>query len=288
MRIKKHSNGNQYLLTPQNKWVRNFAITTVAPYVDINRTIDPKDHLLFLKNEVENGFKRYPWIDSETLYHEKAVIVSDGYDFKKRHKLLATLPKDVAVFGVNGALAKWELTARSINYYVVNNPYGKCVHYLPKRGRAQPKCIASPRTNHQFLDNYRGIKYRYYPVNETTYTTSGLKEARWQVDDYRNPICACIGLAYQFGVESLLLLCCDDVFENERPGAVQLENGLWMYPQHEIAHGLIDGNLYWLKRRPHYDIRIGACSSGPRYANAEYIDEDSILSFFGDTNDKKD
>ena len=68
MRIKKHANGNQYLLTPQNKWVRNFVANNV-PYVDINNTIAANDHFTFLQNEVQNGFQRSQWIDSEQIYH---------------------------------------------------------------------------------------------------------------------------------------------------------------------------------------------------------------------------
>lgn len=286
MRIKKHANGNQYVLTPQGKWVRNFTVP-LAPFVDINNTIDAKDHFQFLQNEVQNGFNRYQWIDSEQLHHPDIVIVSDGYGFKEKHKGLGSLPKNVTIIGVNGALAKWEIGARSISYYVVNNPYSECMRYLPKRAKVLPKCIASPRTHHEFLKNYRGTRMRYYPVNEQSYTTLGVKEAQWQVDDYRNPVCAAIGLAYRFGVERLLLLCCDDSFKEERAGAVKLENGLWMYPQHEVAHGLIDGNLYWLRSQPHQEVLLGDCSSGPKYTNASYIEEDKILSFFGVGNNEQ-
>lgn len=266
--------------------MRNFATPTV-PFVDINETIEAKDHFLFLQNEVQNGFSRYQWIDSEQLYHPDIVIVSDGYNFKEKHKVLSQLPKNITILGVNGALAKWENASRSINYYVVNNPYSECMRYLPRKVKVLPKCIASPRTNHEFLNNYRGTKMRYYPVNEQSYTTLGTKEVQWQIDDYRNPVCAAIGLAYRLRAERLLLLCCDDSFKEERAGAVKLENGLWMYPQHEVAHGLIDGNLYWLRSQPHQEVLTGDCSSGPNYTNASYIEEDKILSFFGVGNNEQ-
>jgi hypothetical protein len=285
MRIKKHHNGNYYLLTDQNKWVRNFTINNV-PFIDINNTIDTKDHFIFLQNEVQNGFKKNQWIDSEQIYHPNIVIVSDGYNFKERQNILNKLPKDVTIIGVNGSLAKWEIANKNINYYVVNNPYEECMRYLPRRGKVLPKCIASPRTNHEFVNSYRGTKMRYYPVCEQSYATLGSKEVRWQIDDYRNPICAAIGLAYQFGVERLLLFCCDDSFKEERQGAIELENGLWMYPQHEVAHGLIDGNLYWLGNQRYQEVLTGDCSSGPNYKNAVNIKEDKILSFFGIENNE--
>jgi hypothetical protein len=152
---------------------------------------------------------------------------------------------------------------------------------LPKKNSVLPKCIASPRTNHEFLENYRGTKMRYYPVNEHDYKTLGEKEVRWQIDDYRNAICAAIGLSYKFGVEKLLLLCCDDSFKDSREGSIQLENGLWIYPQHQIAHELIEANLHWLSSQNYKEISIKNFSSGPNYNNAPYIEEDNIASFFG-------
>lgn len=283
MRIKKTTDGNQYLLTKHGKWVRNFYKQSV-PFVDINNTIDSKDHFTFLKNEVQNSLRKYTWIDSEHFRNPNIVIVSDGYDFSRKHRLLADLPKNVTIIGVNGALAKWDLN-RSMSYYVANNPFKECTRYLPKRNKSLPKCIASARTNLDFLENYNGTKLKYYPVNESGYSTLGIKEVSWQVDDYRNPICAAIGLAYRFGVEKLLLLCCDDAFKDERPGAMLLENNLWIYPQQELAHGLIDGNLYWLRDQPYKEVLIGDCSSGLRYENASYISEDNIKSFWDEKNE---
>ena len=150
-KIKKHSSGNHYLLTQQNMWVRNFNLPAVQ-YIDINKTIKSQDHFVFLKNETQNNFNKYSWIDSEKLYHPNIVIVSDGYDFQKKHEVLSELPKSVTLIGVNGSLAKWQIKTRSLNYYVVNNPYPECIKFLPKTSNILPKCIASPRTNFDFLN----------------------------------------------------------------------------------------------------------------------------------------
>ena len=114
MRIKKHSNGNQYLLTSNNNWVRNFTKNNV-PYIDINNTIKNKDHFLFLQNETQNGFKRMPWIDSESIFHPNIIIVSDGFNFKEKIKYLNNIPKEITIIGVNGSLIKWEILNRNIN-----------------------------------------------------------------------------------------------------------------------------------------------------------------------------
>ena len=278
MRIKKNKNGNEYILTSDNMWVRNFTKDNV-PYSDINKTIQAKDHFLFLTNEFKNQLEKYTWIDSNPIYHPNIIIVSDGFNFKEKHKILDNLPKDIVIIGVNGSLKKWQCQ-RNLSYYVVNNPYDECMSYLPRTNRPLPRCIAATRTNFMFLNKYNGIKYRYSPVEESEYEGSWKKEALWQIDDYRNPVCASIGLSYKFGVEKLLLLCCDSSFKEERPGADKLENNLWMYPQQKIASNLIGSNLFWLSQEKNYEIKVADCSSGIKHEFAAYIDEDKIIDFF--------
>lgn len=278
MRIK-NKNNNNYILNESNLWVRDFTKDN-APYIDINKINNKKDYFLFLKNEIQNNIQRIQWIDYENIYHKNIVIMSDGYDFKNKQKILEELPKDVAIIAVNNALNKYECKNKSINYYVVNNPYDECIKYLPKKGKILPKCIVSNKTNYNFTKNYKGLKYRYLSVDELNYSSNFSKEARWQIDDYRNSICAAIGLAYQFGVEKLTLLCCDDSFESEREGSIKLENNLWTYSQQKIAHDLIDANLYWLKNQKYNEIKIKNCSSGFELKNAEYILLEDIVNFY--------
>jgi hypothetical protein len=278
-RIKKTPDGNQYFLTKEGMWVRNLTLEQI-PYIDLNKTIENKDTFMFLQNETKNNLEKYTWIDSEKFSFNNVVIVSDGYDFIKKQHILSKLPKDTTIIGVNGSLAKWNISERSLNWYVVNNPFDECIRYLPRRGRVLPKCIASCRTNHKFLSAYRGSKYRYYPVNEKNYTSIGLKDVHWQVDDYRNPICAAISLAYQFGAEKILLFCCDDSFKTERQNSINLKNGLYEYPQQSIAHGIIDGLFYWLKNHPYYKTILYDHSSSQEYKHATYIREEDILPFF--------
>jgi hypothetical protein len=47
-----------------------------------------------------------------------------------------------------------------------------------------------------------------------------------------------------------------------------------------VAHGIIDGNLFWLKNQDFYNIKIGNCSNGPIYKNADKIALDEVVSFF--------
>jgi hypothetical protein len=270
-RTKKIKN-NEFVRTPNhNFWVRNFCNYS-CPYVDINSTTSEKEYFLFLENEFYNNKNRYPWIDSENIYYPTIAIVSDGYDFENSHKFIDE--QDICIFAVNGALKKWK-NNKSPNYYIVNNPYNECLSYLPRTNRTLPKCIASSKTNHTFLERYNGIKYKYYAVNEEKVSYSGSKENMYQVDDYRNVICASINLAYRFQCKKLLLLSCDDSFVEEKPGSIKLENGLYSYPQQNLISEIIDSCLYWVKDK----IEIKYYGHSKKLDNAGYIQLSEVKEF---------
>ena len=92
-----------------------------------------------------------------------------------------------------------------LNYYVVNNPYQECLYYYPQIVRSWPKCIASIRTNPNFLEVYQGLLYIYSPTNGQGF--SGVQiDTPYSIDDYRNPVCAAINLSYKFKVKKLLFI----------------------------------------------------------------------------------
>lgn len=279
MKIKNHPNGNEYLFVAPNYWVRNFA--KAAPFIDINKFTEAKDHSLLINNQITNiSNPKTLMIDKEPGFVPNIVIVSDGYQFEKKLHILEKLPSNVAIIGVNRTLAKWNVASKRImNFYLINNPYGEATNYLPSSHRYFPNCVASTRTNPDFIKRYKGSTYCYMPVPEVNFNISR-NDFAYCIDDYRNPICAAIGLAYRLGVVRLLLFCCDDVFDGYRPAAVELDNKLWMYPQHRTAHDLIDANLYWLKNQPYKRTLIGSHSAGPDYTHASYIQEGEAIDFF--------
>src|SRR5689334_6798561 len=155
MRIKKHKNGNEYLLTSGGVWVRNF--TKHARPIDINSFTTPTDRKQIIANQLHNTSLGLMHIGTEKKTHFNVAIISDGYDFKNIQPILKTLPKDVIVIGVNKTLSKWEVpSGRPMNYYVVNNPYQECTRYLPQTHRYYPTCIASTKTSPEFLQRYLG------------------------------------------------------------------------------------------------------------------------------------
>jgi hypothetical protein len=274
MRIKKIKN-NQYIKAEgSDYWIRNY--TNSSNYLDINKKTVQSDYFLLMQNEFWNNKTRYPWIDYEGINCECAVIISDGYDLDKIYSIIenVSLKDGVCLIGVNGILKKWE-SKKSLNYYVVNNPYNECLSFLPKNNKNLPKCIASNRTNYVFLKNYNGIKYRYSPVCEENFVFTKSNENLYQIDDYRNPICASIGLAYRFKVNRILLLCCDDVFEENKPGSVAVENGLYCYEQQNIAIDIIDAYLYWLKNK----IQVKHYCRWKKIRNSEYISFGDIFNY---------
>jgi len=281
MRIKTKYK-NQYILSSlENKiWVRNFTLNEVP--IDINHLLDT-DLKTVLINEIHNDSSQIERIDTNDFNYPNCIIVSDGYKFDQKQNILKDLPSNVTIIGVNDVLKKWSVK-KQMNFFVVNNPYKESISQLPITHSYFPRCIASTRTCKEFIKRYKGHIYKYTPVPQENYGYSK-QNILYKIDDYRNPICASIGLTYRFNVKKLLLFCCDESFENERPGAEKLENGLWHYPQHGMLHNIIDANLHWLKTA---GTKIGNCSSGLKFKNATYIPEEEIKSFFQEEGEKQD
>lgn len=275
----KTKNNNQYLLVSKGLWVRNFT-KNIMPQ-DTNQLTRREDYQLLIENEITLRTMNLPDIGSETTTYAKCLIVSDGYRFNEIKSMLSDIPEDVCIIGVNRSLAKWQentqLLRRKMNYFLVNNPYAECIKYIPQH-RYRPRCVVSSRTNPLFVKKYNGTIYKYVPVSDGTF--SGEAGKYFQIDDYRNPVCAAIGLAYRFRARKLALLCCDDAFSTTRPTAEQLPNGLWMYPQHKLSHSLIAGNLYWMTNNEENKVDVVDCSDGPIYDHVPYISPTKLVEFF--------
>lgn len=282
MRIKKFKK-NEYVLA-EGVWVRN-PVSGARP-VDIN-SMSLRDMDTLVANEGQNSKRPHMQMEEiNDMSMRNVVVVSDGYGWGERQMALAGLPSSsVKVVGVNGSLARWAMVGedapvkRAMAFYVVNNPYPECVSFLPRRHRYYPNLVASTRTLPRFLSDYGNQPYMYRPTPDVDY--SGVWDVGSTLDDYRNPVCAAISLAVQRGAKRLLLLCCDEAFEEDRPGAVRMPNGLYQYPQQIMCQRVIDKQLFWLRRA---GVEVADCSSGIEYENAEYISIEGIKDFFGKEN----
>ncbi len=275
MIIKQHSSKNEYCLSKSGHWVRNFT-KPIVKAIDINDMNPLEDMKLIIDNEFKNNIKRYQTLELDNA-PSKAVIIGDGYGFEQNLKLLEELPHDVMIIGVNGAFAKWQ-SQRRLDYYVVNNPYQECLYYYPQVIRSWPKCVASARTNPNFLEIYKGLLQVYAPVCGEHYSSFNTENFMC-IDDYRSPICAAIVLSYKLRVRQLMLMSTLEMYKNERPGTEQLGNKLWIYPQQKTAHALIDANLYWLQKAK---INVGYTETDPDYEFATYINATDLKRFFND------
>lgn len=278
MRIKKFKK-NEYIFC-DGIWVRN-------PYcnyesIDIN-DLYPEEKNLCLENEHINS-ARFKIDFPDNIRYENVIICSDGYNWKNKQKFLAEIPNEIAkIFGTNGALSSWGMLGRNpgdlkrgMAFYVVNNPYKECNKYLPSKHSYFPNIVASTRTYPDFIKNYRNEVYFYNPPNSLNYSCNSNK-INLYLDDYRNPICAALSLANTVGAKNIILFCCDEAFEDERPNSIRMHNGLYQYSQQILAQKIIDKQLYWLNKK---NIKIFDHSSGIKYENAEYISLEKILSFF--------
>lgn len=280
MRIKKFKN-NEYVFC-DGIWVRNFCKTS-SP-LDIN-SISPEDIEILLQNELLNARTSGLQLDDlNSVEMRNLIIISDGYGWNEKQFVLGGIPNTLAkTIGVNGSLAKWKMVGeksevqRTMTFYLVNNPYGECMGYPPKKHRYYPNLIASTRTNPDFFAQYKSLPFFYRPSRNINYSCSAHDQNLMTLDDYRNPVCAAISFAWKKGVKNLVLFCCDESFEDERPGSVRMDNGLYQYPQQIMCQNVIDGQLSWLKKA---GVRVADCSSGIKYKNAEYIESDQIRNFF--------
>ena len=285
MYIKKHESGNEYILAG-NVWVRNFT-KNVSP-TQITRLFSHNEFQQVVKNQELN--KNFPHVADEVLRFEKVVIISDGYGFDEKQFWLKKLPPDVCILATNRSLAKWKLfnskipfdEIKTINAYIANNPFQEAMNFLPpKHSQYYPTCVASIRTNYEFLKKYKGDVYTYQPSLEAGFGIDSPE--KYHIDDYRNPICAAIGFSYQLFVKKLMLFCCDDSFENSREQSIRLPNGLHTYQPLIRSQEIIDANLYWLTHQEDWEVKVADCSSGIEYKNAAYIkNEEDFHSFFAE------
>jgi len=276
MRIKKIYK-NEYILSKEKVWVRNLCKNNKS--IDINQ-LYKKENDICIQNEFQN--LRLPKLDLPKLSFETIIICSDGLFWNEKQEILKNVPNESKIIGTNGSLKKWKMVGseakikKSMYLYLVNNPYKECMSFLPKNHRYYPNIVCSIRTCPEFLKNYKNKFYFYKPSENLDYSTFP-NMINLVLDDYRNPICAAISLSYKFNVKNIILFCCDESFIDYREGSVKMDNGYYQYPQQIMSQNIIDKQLYWLRQE---DINIFDHSSGIKYENAEYINEEQLISFF--------
>lgn len=271
---------NRYVLSRGGIWVRDFVGQGPGP--DINNLTSPEERVFLLGNRQKNlaSFPVVPGVWKHT--RDKVLVVSDGNGFEKCGDVLAALPKDVYVVGVNRAWAKWGAKWRRMDLFLANNPYEEAVQMARKKDDVKPPpCLFSTRTCPEFLKRYGGNLSRYEPACEENFAWK-VDSGVLRLDDYRNPVCGAIHLASRMGALKIALLCCDDSFTRQRPTAVEARPGYWHYQSQATAQGVADAMFWWLRQGGRHDRGLADASRGQPFSNAENINHDDLPRFFSD------
>jgi hypothetical protein len=274
--IKLHKNKNEYFLTDDKIWVRNFTKTGIKP-VDINNFYSEKEIQLLLNNEVKNGEIQTLDLMSEIKNIRKVLIISDGYGFDETEKLLASLPNDVKIIANYGACRFWDFK-RLPNYMVITNPFDDALLHLPTK--IFPYLIASSRTNNNFLKRYVNTIIKYYPTPDENYESPLSHNNSLYVDEYRSSIATSINIAHKMNCEKICIAYPINAYDKQRPATEKIEDtDLFFYPQQKIARNIIDANIFWYKlSKPKCNISYTGIKNSIKFAN--YIDPNSVKSFY--------
>ena len=224
-------------------WIRNFAKLSVNP-VDINNLYEEDEIKTLIENEIANSKLNSPNLLEENFKFRNVLIISDGYGFEDHKEVLDGVGDDLCVICIRNAARYWQ-AYKFPDFLLVQNPFDNVFSQMPEKN--YPKLIASRRAKTQFMISYKNISYLYDPVCELRYQSPYAKASKLFIDEYRNPICAAIGCAHHFGAKNIFMAYCSDAYKEQRPGAEEISEGLFAYPQQILANKIINANLFWQK-----------------------------------------
>ena len=233
---------NEYIGV-EEYWIRNFGKPSVSP-IDINNLYDDKEIYILIDNELKNSKINMPNLLEENFSFDNVLIINDGFGFDKHADLLSDLTDDWCVICIRNAARYWQ-AVKFPDFLLVQNPFNTCLSQMPDR--QFPKLIVSRRTNTRFVVGYRNVKYVYDAVCDRKYQSPYAKASKTYIDEYRNPICAAIGCAFNFNAKNIFLAYCSDAYKETRPGSIEISENLFCYPQQVLANKIVNANLFWQK-----------------------------------------
>ena len=274
--IKIHKNKNEYFLTDDKIWVRNFAKNNAKP-IDINNFYSESEIKTLLDNEIKNQELQTFDFSSELKESKKILIISDGYGFENAAEWLNNIPNDVKIIANYGACRYWD-SKRLPNYMIMNNPFEDALIYLPEK--VFPVLLASSRVNNNFVKRYINAIIKYYPTPDINYESPSSHNNAVHIDEYRSSIAASISIAYKMKCEKLCIAYPINAYEKERPGTEKIEDTeMFFYPQQKIARNIIDANIFWYKfAKNKSNICYTGIKNSLQFAN--YIEPDMIRKIY--------
>lgn len=274
--VKNLNQGNQYLHVEKNIWVRNFALNNVKP-VDINTLYDEKEIKIFMENEFNNGFLKFPRFEKKDLSNKNVFIISDGFGFDDVNSVIENIGlKNKFIILTNNSLKKWNNIKVLPDLFVENNPLKNCLNNI--NPRIFPNCLLSTRTHPDFVKVYKYKNISFYDPSPSNKFNSPNKEViKNYLDDYRNPICAAINYCFLCNVKNLYLLYCSDAMEKERPASVlHNDNVHYQYPQNKLSEKIIDSMIFWYRKENKYS-NIFYHGLNKTFKYATYIQKEDLI-----------
>jgi len=177
--------------------------------------------------------------------------------------------------GVNESLKYY---AEKMHIYACNNPLANINQCFPNKNiDSWPEGLFAYRVNPSFIKMYKGNITGYnVPKNINRSGLCNVNNHNIYLEDHRSIILTVFNLLYCIGIRNIILVNFENYIEEERPGAVYIKEGVYMYPQQIIDLSIINAGAYWLNKN---DVNVFTTNKCIDFAsNIKYIEDSKIIS----------
>jgi hypothetical protein len=232
-------NNNEYLCLDNNgsMYIRNFC-TALAP-VDIDNYFEESELKEYNQNIIQNKDLLGSSLNLDRYkYHDSVTVLGSA-------KKDAKLKPGSLVIGINESLREY---SEFIQIYMSSSPYPKILDFC-EGIKAWPEGVFSFRTNPSFVRFWKGIKHGFN-TPKTLKGNSLLTFSRYNthLEDHRSILLSALHLVYLLGIREIFLVGCENYLEEERPGAIYIKDGMWMFPQQMMDTSILAAASYWLSK----------------------------------------
>ncbi len=236
-------NGSNEYLSLDNDglmYVRNFCSNRF--HYDIDEYYDESELELLNNNVFENEGNLNSNLRIERFNHYSSAFLI-GSSKKDSNKLIQ---KQSLKIGINESLREY---CDLLDIYIFNNPYDSSLKFLPENPSFWPDGMFAYRSNSKFVSLYKGSVNGYnIPRFKKTSGLFNAENNNMFLEDHRSSILSVFNLIYYLRIKNLKLINTENYIKEERPGAVYIKSGIYMYPQQIIETSIISAGIYWLNK----------------------------------------
>ena len=234
-------NNNQYLSIDHDglMYIRDFCNFS-SHHLDIDNYYADEEIKDLNENIIANMKSLNAKLDfSKYLSYETAYLLgSKASIFPNKSKKL--------VVGINESLRKF---GDNLHLYVGANPNKSCLDFLPKKINNWPEGVFSYKVNPKFLHFYRGAKTGFnFPTYKLENGLLNFFNHHFCLEDHRSVGLSALNLLFLIGVKNIVMCGIENYIEEERPGTVYINKGVYMYPSQIIEYSIISAGAYWLNK----------------------------------------